>query len=198
MPEKDICAIYKLNMQELKKLPEKYHCWKHTKYGLDILPCIARQEKLSEEDVSILEIAYLYHERGMVFGREGHEIASVVIMREELPGFGFLEEEIIPMEPLVLSTKMPQKPQNKREMVMCDTDMCAIGSRYFPYVSELLRSELGASQKDWPIVQIEFLKNHKYYTDAAKTFFEQQKQKNLQRLLKNAEEQGYDISKYLL
>ncbi len=104
----------------------------------------------------------------------------------ELPEFGFGYKEIEPIEPLVISTKMPQNPQNKLEMIMCDTDLSALGSVYFPHVSELLRLELEADEKEWPVIQIEFLKNHKYYTEAARTFWEPQKQKNLKKLLKAA------------
>ncbi len=75
MPEHDICAIYRHNMLELKKIPAEYHCWKHTKYGFDVLPFIARYEGVSDEDFFNLRVAYLYHERGMKFGRREHEKA---------------------------------------------------------------------------------------------------------------------------
>ncbi|MBW6452136.1 MAG: hypothetical protein K0B02_05415 [DPANN group archaeon] len=46
-----------------------------------------------------------------------------------------------------------------------------------------MRKEAGKSLGEWFKIQIEFLKNHKYYTKSAQVFYNRQKAENLKNLI---------------
>ena len=186
MPQKTgILALYFHAKEELLKLPEniEYHGWMHTKTFFDCVCYLAELEEIPKDKLILLKAAALYHDRGYIKKAGGHEEESAEIARAELPEFGFSEEQIKEIVCLILSTKTPTTPKDRLEMIMCDSDLEALGRDYFPYVSELLRKESGKSKEEWAEIQIRFLKSHRYYTDSARKLFDRQKEENLKLLM---------------
>jgi uncharacterized membrane-anchored protein YitT (DUF2179 family) len=85
-------------------------------------------------------------------------------------------------------TKLPQKPADTLEKILCDADLFYLGSdKYFEYAGKL-HDEFLATHKikagaDWNKVQIDFIRNHQYFTLTAINEKEKKKQENLHQLL---------------
>jgi uncharacterized membrane-anchored protein YitT (DUF2179 family) len=81
-------------------------------------------------------------------------------------------------------TKMPQRPTNHLENILCDADLYYLGTdRYLP-TSEQLYVELNnlghkTSWPEWQKIQVHFLKSHKYFTHTAISRLTLKKSKNL-------------------
>jgi hypothetical protein len=87
--------------------------------------------------------------------------------------------------------KVPQKPNDILEMIMCDADLDYLGTDSFEEISNNLKKELmweGKIKTDeqWDLIQIKFLKSHKYFTDYSIRNREDKKNEHLSKLIKKA------------
>ena len=94
------------------------------------------------------------------------------IARELLPRFDYTESEIEKVCHLIMVTKMPQRPTNLLENILCDADLYYLGTdRYLPTSEQLFVewNNLGQKMKweEWEKRQVQFLKAHKYFTKSA-------------------------------
>ena len=180
----DILPIYFDTQKSYEDMEEKlpFHNWMHTKTFFECVCYLGALENIDADNLDLLKVAALYHDRGNEVTREGHEEESIKMAREELPEYGLTQEPIDAVARFIGSTKTPTDPQDILEMIMCDSDMAVLGMDYFPYVSELLRIELDVPQDEWIHDQIIFLENHEYYTESAKMLFDKQKRRNLDML----------------
>lgn len=169
------------NAPELRKF--KYHGWMHTKNFYDAICYLAPLENINDTETRFLKIAALYHDTGYSIGNgDQHEYRSATVAREELTRFEFSESDINTICRLILSTRLGNKPKDILEKIMHDADFEVLGRDYFPYVSELLRAEMGTLPSIWRIEQIAFMKKHKYFTQSARKLFDKQKEINYRRL----------------
>src|SRR5690606_4343989 len=89
---------------------------------------------------------------------------------------------------LILSTKVPQNPQNLLEEIICDADLYHLGSEGFLEQSLLLKREKEYSEQreipliDWLKQTRDFMLKHQYNTDYAKMIIQEGKEKNLKFL----------------
>jgi uncharacterized protein len=79
---------------------------------------------------------------------------------------------------------LPQTPYNLLEEIMADADLDVLGREDYFVRNELLRREIAAygrtvSDEEWRLEQIEFLKGHVYFTDAAKKLRQPGKERNI-------------------
>jgi hypothetical protein len=68
-----------------------------------------------------------------------------------------------------MATKIPQNPKNKLEYIIADADLEYLGTDDFERIGRTLFEEiklyLGVeSERQWNIIQMNFLKSHTYYT----------------------------------
>ena len=158
-----------------------YHTVEHT---LDILKQserIARNENInSEEDLFLLKVACLYHDSGFLISYKGHEEESCNLVKKELPAFGLNKKQVEIICRLIMATKIPQSPGNKMEKIICDADLDYLGRADFFKVSNYLFLELKKkgfvnSKKEWDSIQVNFIKEHRYFTATSKKLRNQQK-----------------------
>jgi hypothetical protein len=86
-----------------------------------------------------------------------------------------------------MATKLPPQPKDKMEEVMCDSDLDYLGRTDFIPVSNTLYRELKERQmvgswQDWNQMQLDFIKQHQYFTKTAQNLREVNKQQQIERL----------------
>lgn len=174
-----------------------YHNTKHTIDVVTQAELIGLGEDVDDEELLILKTAALFHDSGHILGYDDHELFSTLIAREILPDFYYTQTQIERICELIMVTKMPPKPKNKLEEIMCDADLDYLGRSDMIPVSNLLFRELKDFNKidswnAWNRLQMKFISNHQYFTKTALSLREVNKQKQIERikmLLESKEEE---------
>jgi len=183
----------------LNTLSEDYefHNYDHT--FSDVYPNaekLADMEKISGDKRLVLRTAVVYHDTGHTRKYRGHEEASVTIAQEELPKFGYGDEQIERIGRVIDATRvyedLKQRPGNEiLRKIMCDSDLSNFGSDMFFVRTHQLMVELERLGMNW----IEkgdvmgwlgstygFLKGHSYFTDSARELWNEKKKDNMKQL----------------
>ncbi|MBG7629836.1 MAG: HD domain-containing protein [Bacteroidetes bacterium] len=168
-----------------------YHNFDHTVEVVNAAFEIGTAENISDEEMKTLLIAAWFHDTGNIKSYLNHEEESKKIVSNFLKDKGFEKDQISTISGLIDATKMPQKPKNKLERIICDSDLVHLGKKDFKEKSELLKLEwelLGyknSSEFDWCFENENFLTTHSFFTDYAYENFNSQKTKNLLKLKKD-------------
>lgn len=172
-----------------KELPEylHYHNVKHTIDVVTEVELIGWAEGVSDEEILLLKTAALFHDAGHTMGYDNHEENGALFTREFLPSYGYTREQIDIICDLIVATKIPPKPLNLLEKIMCDSDLDYLGRIDFIPVSNTLFEELKHQNKitslnDWNKLQIKFISGHQYFTQTARNLREVNKQKQIERI----------------
>ncbi len=179
------------------ELPPKlyYHGLHHTLDVLNSSEKLAALEGVSGEDLILLKTGALFHDAGFIEQYSNNEIIAVRIAKEALPRFGFDERQTAVISEVILATDRKAPPKTELAKILCDADLDHLGRNDFNTLSDFLKKELHAygyiySDIEWDNIQIKFLENHLYYTNAATVKNNAGKQKHLneikERLKKNS------------
>jgi len=161
-----------------------YHSLAHT---LDVYAAaidIGEREGIGGQDMMLLTTAALFHDSGFINVDLEHEEASCVLVREHLPGFGYVEEHIERICTMIMATRIPQTPHDKLSRVLCDADLDYLGREDFFTIGSTLFEELRSygvlsTEQEWNVIQDRFLSKHRYHTQTNKTNREPLKQEHL-------------------
>ena len=165
-----------------------YHNLDHTNDVVQASIEIGVGEKLTPDEMEIVQIAAWFHDLGYLDKIEGHEEISAMY------AINFLNEENYPSErtdiiiSCILSTKVPQKPKNKLETIICDADLNHIGRKTFFERNDKFRLEhenhahRKLSDYEWITKTIDFVTRHRFFTEYAILNFSEQKKENLRIL----------------
>lgn len=164
-----------------------YHSLQHTVDVMESAIRIGKKEGVNDHEMLLIKTAALYHDAGMLHAYDGHEEASVNIVEATLPEYGFIRADIDQINSMIMSTKLPQDPHSKLEMVLCDADLDYLGREDFFMISHRLKmewSDRGFKQtlREWYRGQITFLTNHRYWTKSAIDLRRPGKIKNLREI----------------
>jgi predicted metal-dependent HD superfamily phosphohydrolase len=151
-----------------------YHSLWHTRD--DVLPNAERLAIASQLDAETLlriKTAAVFHDTGYLEGRANHERISVRIMRETLPRFGYSSEQIAHIDKIIMATRVPQVAATLPEQILADADLDVLGRDDFWAVNENLRREMALfdtpmTDEAWFEMQIRFLTEHHYFSEAAR------------------------------
>jgi adenylate cyclase len=104
-----------------------------------------------------------------------------------LPAFNYTAGQVERICSLIMSTKLPPKPTDLLESIMCDSDLDYLGRSDFIPVSNTLFEELKAQNKmgslnDWNKIQVKFISGHQYFTKTAQSLREVNKQLQIERI----------------
>jgi len=165
-----------------------YHDFRHT--AGDVLPAAERLAALSGvdgEDLQLLRVAAAYHDLGYIDLYWQHELASLRIAAQTLPEFGLPPTQIDRVLGLIVATRLPQSPRDLLEEILADADLDSLGRDDYFEMSELLRRELELRgqprpPRQWQEAQVVFLKQHTYFTDAARQLRQPTKDEIITRL----------------
>jgi adenylate cyclase len=164
-----------------------YHNVKHTVDVVTEVELIGWAEGCSDEEILLLKTAGLFHDVGHVIAYDNHEFHGTQIAREMLPQFNYTAEQIERICSLIMSTKLPPRPTNLLENIMCDADLDYLGRSDFIPVSNTLYEELKAQNKmgslnDWNKIQVKFISGHQYFTKTARGLREVNKKLQIERI----------------
>ena len=156
-------------------LPENlyYHSIRHTRNALKNCEAYISHLGIDKYNSKLLRIAVLFHDLGFTVSIDNHEMEGARIANEQMTRFSFSKSDIKVVTRLILATKLPQKPKNLLESIICDVDLDYLGRKDFYEISDLLYQELLErldffDRTQWDKIQIEFLENHHYHTEFAR------------------------------
>jgi predicted metal-dependent HD superfamily phosphohydrolase len=147
-----------------------YHDFRHTEETVEAAREIGAASGLTDEQMEILLLAAWFHDTGYTEVAAGHEDRSVVIAAAYLSGRRYPEEKLRKISGCIMATKVPQRPNNLLEQVICDADMLFLGRKEFFRKNDLLKEEIEKREErsipaaDWLKRSIEFLSKHVYHT----------------------------------
>ena len=153
------------------KLPESlyYHGANHTLKAMDVAEDYIAHHKLGVHEAQILRLAVLLRDVGYTKSSLNHEEEGARIAKEMMSelGYTFLQTKVV--GDLIRATRMPHRPTNQLERIMCDVYLDYLGRDDYKEISELLFKELYEnsmidSREEWTKMQVDFLENHKYHT----------------------------------
>jgi len=181
-----------------------YHSIEHTMRVMRKLKELAANTGCTEENQEILALSALFHDTGFSKSYDNHEDESKAIATRFLSGHGYPEEKIKLITNCIESTKMSSMPANRLQMLLKDADTSSLGSRNFFEYTEYLRQELNVVKGEhldamgWNYINLQFMKDHRYYTEAGRMRFGPMKKQNLKHIERNLglrKQQGKQKSK---
>ena len=174
----------------------RFHNLAHTQSVVIACEELAQYYQLHEEDHLVLIISAWFHDSGFSSGNaQAHEEVSIELALKFLQDHNANSSYIKKVTSCIEATRMPQSPKNLTEQILCDADLFHLGTEDFAERNRLLRDELiefskqDISKKQWRKMNINFLENHKYFTDYCRRKLQPVKEKNLEGL-KSKEEEG--------
>jgi len=168
-----------------EKLDSKYlyHNLSHTKRVINSAINIGSNYNLKNENWRLLLTASLLHDYGFIESHIDHEKIGVNLSQKILSAYDYDKKQIESINKLILVTKPMAIPKNNLESIIRDSDLEYLGSSDFKSISERLKEEwirckVINNDKEFYKKQLDFLNNHKFYTDFMKDNGNTQKEKN--------------------
>ena len=189
--EKTKRFVTKLLTEELDK-NYLYHNLKHTQRVVKSTKELLNASTLTTQEQEQLMLAAWLHDTGYTKGAANHEESSALIAAEFLSKEGCQADDITAVKDLIMATKRHYSPQNEKEKILRDADASHFGQESYWETSDFLREELALlgiatyTTKEWCNANIAmFKKEHQFYTDYAKANWQQRKDKNYKKLIKD-------------
>lgn len=168
-----------------------YHNLRHTQRVVKSTKELSKACAISDKEKEVLEIAAWFHDTGYTVGTKDHEKNSCIIATKFLEDQGYDPDLISKVNRLIMATEKDSVPNSIEEEIIRDADASHFAQTSYLETSELLREELKLfniadyAYKDWVDVNIIMLGNqHRYYTDYAKEIWQEKKDDNLKKLIK--------------
>jgi len=172
-----------------KELPSDllFHNFHHTVNVVRGVRDISKNLQLNKEQKEILLLAAWFHDSGHTVCYNGHELESKQIATT------FLESQNYPAEKLQLvlecidATKMPQNPTTLLQQVICDADLYHLSLLEYVHLQFILREEWKRilhkefTNEDWQKQNLDFLENHRYFTEYGQKILQQRKLLNIEK-----------------
>lgn len=165
-----------------------YHNFEHTKNVVSGIEILCKAEEINEETKTILLLAGWFHDAGYVDGCENHEKKSIEIALEFLKDKKISADIQEKVTALIMATTYNYIPKNLLEKIIKDADNVHLANKDYPNTLEQLREEWEVSinktycNTDWFVLNIDFLKNHTYYTKFAREKWQNLKEINLKTI----------------
>ena len=171
-----------------------YHNADHTKAVIDAAEYLGKKEGLTDNEITLVKTAALFHDAGFLQQAERHEEISCIWARDYLHHYGYNADQIEEICRIIIATRLPQSPKDHLAEILCDADLYYIGKEDYAEMEEKLFKEYQHSghvntKEDWQLMQAGFLAAHRFFTKTAIAELEPIKQKILTRL-----NSGIDVS----
>lgn len=173
-----------------KNLPSeyKYHNLSHTLQVVDAVDEIGKNSGITGEQSEILHLSAWFHDVGFVKGYKGHESKSIEIADKFLKEIEYPSGKTSIIKELITVTDLSKEPVNILEKIIRDADILHIGKEGFFEKSFSLKREwekIGIKQfteAEWIESSLAFLTKIDFYTEYAKSKYEQGRQNNISYL----------------
>lgn len=174
-----------------ENVPAKFvfHDFEHTVQTVAAVRLLGEGFQLDERELLIIQLATWFHDTGYAQGPEDHEERSCGIAGRFLTG-KLPAEDIETVLTCIRATKVPQRPTNLLEQVICDADLSHLGMDIYWQRTGKLRQEFVLtrnrimSEEEWVDFELNFMLGHEYHTVVAQELFNKRKAKHIQQLLK--------------
>ena len=148
---------------------------------------LGRAEGLTEEDLLILRTTALLKDTGYLFDYHSAVERSAEFARNELPRFGYSEEQVRQVADLLLASPASSSQPSLLEKIMYDAETLYYGRIDFIALAEnqyqeLYRHGKVSGKTDWKKQQILLLESHAYYTPTARRLCEISKEEQIRLL----------------
>jgi predicted metal-dependent HD superfamily phosphohydrolase len=165
-----------------------YHNLEHTQDVVKATMQIANHYQLNDRDFFIVTTGAWFHDTGYFEDLQNHEEKGADLAVE------FLKIKNVPADvrdavmQVILSTKMPQRPTNQLENILCDGDLFHLGTDDFTKKRKLMHQEIELihhqdfGKNEWRRKDIDFLESQHYHTDYCALLLNDQKAKNIEKL----------------
>jgi len=163
-----------------------YHNIRHTRDVIEASTLLARMEGLSDHDTALVRTAAAYHDAGFLEVYNGHEEHSIQMMYDILPEYDYSETDLARIATMIRATILPQDAIDLCSKILCDADMDYLGRPDFEDIANMLRQEWAETGKvfteeAWILLQVNFLRMHRYYTASAKRTRNSGLQQNIEK-----------------
>jgi len=172
-----------------------YHQYNHALEVMERAVYLWKKEWLSDENIEILALAWLFHDTGFIIQYDHNEFIWAKIARNFLKSMLYPEDKIEKIEKIIMATDINYKnPKNIFEEIIKDADLDYLWRQNFYQNAINLKKELEAIKNikildpDWQHGSIRFLKEHKYYTKTQKKERWEKKEINKKELEKMVNE----------
>ncbi|MEZ4887884.1 MAG: HD domain-containing protein [Chitinophagales bacterium] len=165
-----------------------YHSLEHTQNVAKGVDKLCEHIPLTKEEKLIVRLAAWFHDSGHIIVYKGHEAVSQAIAYKFLRDLDVKIDVIQQVIDCIEATKMPQKPQNLLQQIVCDADLYHLSFADYDDYEYLLRVEWELilnktyTDEEWRNLNIQFLTNHEYFTPYAQKVWRKRKDLNLKIL----------------
>lgn len=180
---------YALERLDRELPPQRcYHSIGHTRDEVAVMTArLAALSNINGMGLLLLQTAAYYHDLGFVVSHVEHEEAGVTIAAATLPAFGYSPAHIRQVATLIRATRLPQKPRSLSAQIIADADLDVLGRDDFLVRNRALRQELANYGKQfsdvaWYSQQLSFIRQHHYWTPAARGLRDIMKQHNAEQI----------------
>ncbi|MCB0517982.1 MAG: HD domain-containing protein [Lewinellaceae bacterium] len=145
---------------------------------------------LDERELELLQLAAWFHDSGYDQGAENHEERSCHYAVAFLSKQGVKEQDLDLITRCIMATKLPFKPKDLLEEIICDADLSHLGKKVYWDRCGRLRQELLLtrsrlmSEAEWVEFELNFMNNHRYFTAVAEELYNERKLKHIKQLRK--------------
>ena len=168
----------------------QFHTIIHTEQVVKAVQEIAGASGLSEEDTEIITLAAWFHDLGYTKVYVGHEQESKKMADAFFSEMGVAREKIEKILALIEATRLDVEPSNIDEQVIKDADLYNLATDEALDYTRKLRVEWKTfcdrefKDRDWYNLNLDFFRNHVYYTDYGKQNLVPKKLENIALLEK--------------
>ncbi len=165
-----------------------FHNEQHTMNVYENVLKIGMYENMDVQELEPVLLAALFHDTGNATVFAGHESYSATEASNFLLSHGYPPDKINLVIDCIKATRMPQRPKNSFEEIICDADLFHLGTKLFHEKNISLRIEWSSflnteySDAAWDSLNIEFLEKHRFHTKYGKEVLEPKKMENLNEL----------------
>jgi predicted metal-dependent HD superfamily phosphohydrolase len=168
-----------------------FHNLQHTQHVVKACEEIGAYYQLADDDMLSLLVAAWFHDTGYSNGSAlNHEAGSIALAKEFLLQQNAGDNIVTSVTGCIAATKMPQRPANLLEEIICDADLYHLGTEEASKQSKALRHEINftknvhLNKSDWARTNIYFMQQHHYFTAYCREKLEPVKQETIKKLKK--------------
>lgn len=169
-----------------------YHSAAHTRDVLEVVLTLGVADNLTYEQLYLLALAAVFHDIGFLEKRQGNEDICARMAGEALLEQTDLDPKSIEtIQAMILDTALQTTPAGPRQLprsflagYLLDADLGNLGRADFLDMSELVRQEIGITNKTlFYQGTLGLFDAHQWNSAAAARLFQSQKEQNRERLL---------------
>ncbi len=162
----------------------RFHNLSHTLAVRSVALELAERQQLSAEAQEIIELAALLHDVGYILDYRTHEAASRQIAEEFLKKINYPPKRLAQVISCIDATHPDAHPQDLLQQIIRDADYFNLANEDYLQSIKALRHEWAVflqktyTDDEWYRLNYEFIKQHQYFTPAARAMFDMQKEIN--------------------